>query len=93
MKYLKAVYGAAVAGLGSFAVAYADNVITGPEWVTVATVTLSAFGVIWAVPNAKSEDQAVAEKRAEAQALVALRQAISAAPEPPAPAPTPPPPA
>lgn len=51
MKYLKAIYGAVGAGLGSFAVAVSDNVVTTQEWVTVIIVTFGALGVIWAVPN------------------------------------------
>lgn len=50
-KYLKAVYGAVAAGLGSFAVAVSDNVVSTQEWVTVAIVAFSALGVIWGVPN------------------------------------------
>lgn len=50
-KYLKAIYGAVTAGLGAFSVAYVDNVVTGQEKVTIAIAVVSAFGVIWAVPN------------------------------------------
>lgn len=52
--YLKAIYAAVVAGLGSFAVAVSDNVVTTQEWVTVAIATVTAAGVVWGVPNAKS---------------------------------------
>jgi hypothetical protein len=52
--YLKAIYAAVISGLGSFAVAVADNVVTTQEWVTVAIATVTAAGVVWGVPNAKS---------------------------------------
>lgn len=49
--YLKAIYGALVAGLGSAATAYADGVITGQEGVFIAIAAVGAFGVVWGVPN------------------------------------------
>lgn len=51
MRYLKAIFGALSAGLGSLAVAYADNVITNQEIITIAIVTVGALGVVWGVPN------------------------------------------
>lgn len=51
MRYLKAIFGAASAGLGSLAIAYMDNVITNQEIVTIAIVTVGALSVIWGVPN------------------------------------------
>ena len=52
-KYLKAIYGAVVAGLGALATAYVDNVISGAEWIAIALVTLTAFGAVWGVKNAE----------------------------------------
>lgn len=52
MPYLKALYGAALAFLGSLATGYSDNVMTTQEWITVAITTVTALGVIWGVPNA-----------------------------------------
>jgi hypothetical protein len=52
MPYLKALTAAVIAGLGTLQVAYADNVITNQEWVTIAVTTLVALGGVWAVPNA-----------------------------------------
>lgn len=54
--YLKALYGAVSAGLGAFAVAYADNAVTNQEWVTVAITVVGALAVIWGVPNAGADD-------------------------------------
>lgn len=51
MRYLKAITGAVVTGLGTMQVAYADNVITQQEWVGIAIATLVALGAVWAVPN------------------------------------------
>lgn len=50
-KYLKALYGAAAAGLGALSVAYADNAVTNQEWVSIAIAVVGALGIIWAVPN------------------------------------------
>jgi len=52
---LKAIYGAISAGLGSLAVAFADNHVTTQEWITVAIATLGAAGVVWGVPNATKD--------------------------------------
>ncbi len=49
--YAKAIVGASVAGLGALQIAAADNVITGPEWIKVASVTVAALALIWGVPN------------------------------------------
>lgn len=49
---LKAIYGSVTTGLGALAVAFADNVVTTQEWITVVIAALGAFGVIWGVPNA-----------------------------------------
>ena len=52
--YLKAVYAALSLGLGSLAVAYADNVVTNQEWVTITLATLGGAAVVWGVPNKPS---------------------------------------
>lgn len=50
--YLKALYGAVIAGLGATQAAYvAHSAITWGDGVTIAVVTVSALAVIWAVPN------------------------------------------
>ena len=51
-QYLKAIYGAAVAAVGSLGTALADGQVTGIEWATIAGAALAALGIIWAVPNA-----------------------------------------
>lgn len=53
--YLKAIYGASVAGLGALSVAYIDGSVTAQEGVTIAIAVVSALGVIWGVPNAGKE--------------------------------------
>jgi hypothetical protein len=54
VRYLKAFYGAAVAGLGSTQVAYTatGGHIGWAEGITIAIVTLTAFAGVWGVPNA-----------------------------------------
>lgn len=55
--YLKAIVGAIVTGLGTISIALGDNIISAQEWVTAAIATLTALGVVWAVPNLpKSHD-------------------------------------
>lgn len=51
-KYAKAVIAGLVAGLGGLELALLDNVITAPEWVKIASVTVAAVGFVWGVPNA-----------------------------------------
>lgn len=51
MHMLKAFVGALVAGLSALAVGLADDNITGEEWLTAGVATLTALGVVWAVPN------------------------------------------
>lgn len=51
-KQLKALYGAAVAGLGSAETAYAaHHAITWGDGLHISSVALVAYGVVWAVPN------------------------------------------
>ena len=56
-KYLKAFFGAAIAGLGALSVAQAnDDLVTKSEWIQIAIITLTAFGAVWGVKNADSEE-------------------------------------
>jgi hypothetical protein len=55
MQYLKAIFGAVVAGLGAAQIALADGHITSTEWVQIAIATVTAAGVIWGVPNIKTD--------------------------------------
>jgi len=57
--YAKAIVGSVIAGLGSLQLALMDAVISGAEWVTVASVTLAAFALVWAVPNASTPEPVV----------------------------------
>lgn len=50
--YLKALFGAATAGLGALQVATLDNHVTQNEWISVAIAAVGALAVVWAVPNA-----------------------------------------
>jgi hypothetical protein len=52
--YLKALYGAVVAGLGATSTAYAQGHghIGWQAIIFIVTVTVTAFGVVWGVPNA-----------------------------------------
>lgn len=52
-RYLKAIYGGLVAGLGALSVAYTDDILTKKEGIVIATSIITALGVVWAVPNAK----------------------------------------
>ena len=58
MNYLKAVYGAIIAGLGALSTVLVGNSsfsdVTDAQWVTIALAALSALAVIWAVPNSKA---------------------------------------
>ena len=53
-KYLKAIYAAAMAGLGASAAAYAqgDGHIGYQAGIAIATAVISSLGVVWGVPNA-----------------------------------------
>jgi len=54
MAYLKAVYAAILAGLGATSTAYAqgDGHIGWAAAIVIATSVVTAFGVVWGVPNA-----------------------------------------
>lgn len=56
MKYAKAWIGALIAGLTAVATAMDDGAVSSAEWVVVAIATLSALGLVYAVPNAKPSD-------------------------------------
>jgi hypothetical protein len=50
--YLKAIFGALAAGLGSLYQALdGDNVVTYQEWVAIAIAVVGTAGVVWGVPN------------------------------------------
>lgn len=49
--YAKALIGAAVAGLGSAAVALNDGHVTAGEWVAIASASLVTLGAVFGVPN------------------------------------------
>jgi hypothetical protein len=50
--YAKSISAALVTGLGSLYQALdGDGHVTGQEWVAVAMATLTALGVVFAVPN------------------------------------------
>lgn len=54
--YAKAITGAVVAGLGAVRVALNEDAlgrvqITAAEWTDIASVTLVASLVVWAIPN------------------------------------------
>lgn len=53
MQYLKAIYAAALAGLGAAATAYAqgNGHIGYQAGIAIASATLTALSVVWAVPN------------------------------------------
>lgn len=51
--YLKALYAAAVAGLGGLEIAATDGQFTARELIHCALLTVTAFGVTWGVPNVK----------------------------------------
>lgn len=53
MPYLKAVYAAVLAGLGSTATAYVQggNHIGFVAGISIAITTMTALGVVWGVPN------------------------------------------
>ena len=48
----KALAAAATAFGGAFATAYADQVITTTEWVTIGVATIVATVAVWGIPNA-----------------------------------------
>ena len=52
-KYLKAIYAAALAGLGATYTAYAqgNGHISWAAGITIAISTITAAGVVWGVPN------------------------------------------
>jgi len=55
-QYLKAIFAAALAGLGAAQTAYvSDGRIGVVEGITIAIAALSALAVVWGVPNQKKE--------------------------------------
>lgn len=55
-QYLKAIYGAILTGLGATVAAYLSGHghIGFVSDIEIATATITAFGVVWGVPNASS---------------------------------------
>ena len=53
-QYLKAIYGAILAGLGATGTAYAQGGghIGWVAGIFIATAVVTSFGVVWGVPNA-----------------------------------------
>jgi hypothetical protein len=49
--YLKALVGAALAGLGSLYQALDNGEVVAQEWVAVALATLATLGAVYGVPN------------------------------------------
>jgi len=47
----KSLTAALIAGAGALQTAATDGLVTTAEWVYVATVTILALGIVWAVPN------------------------------------------
>ena len=54
MSIVKALLAGAIAFVGAVAVGYTDEVITTAEWWASAASGLTAFGVVWGVPNRAS---------------------------------------
>lgn len=57
----KAITAAVIAGLGALSTALTDELVTGPEWITVAVATLTALGGTWLVPNTPADDMTLDE--------------------------------
>lgn len=57
----KALTAGVIAGLGALSVAITDEVITAPEWITIAISTLTALGGVWYVPNTPADDMTLGE--------------------------------
>lgn len=53
-QYLKAITGAALAGLTALGTALADGHVTGVEYVGVAVALVGTFGVVFGTTNADS---------------------------------------
>jgi cytochrome b len=51
LKYAKALVGALVAGLTAVQAGLDNGGISANEWVGVAIATLTALGLVWAIPN------------------------------------------
>jgi hypothetical protein len=56
-QYLKAIFAAALAGLGAAQTAYvSDGHIGLVEGITIAIAAISALSVVWGVPNLKKKE-------------------------------------
>jgi hypothetical protein len=54
--YLKAVFGAAAAGLGAYIVAVGDGHVSGGDWGSILLAAVIAAGAVWGVPNSKASN-------------------------------------
>lgn len=60
-EYAKAISGGVLAGLGALYLSLDDGSVSLQEWVGVAQASISAFAVVWGIPNAAKKD--VVEQR------------------------------
>jgi hypothetical protein len=60
-RYAKAIIGALSTGLGAYAVAVADDIVTSGEWATIGVATLGALALVWGVPNSPEPKHAAPE--------------------------------
>lgn len=51
----KAVYAGLVAFLGALGTAMTDDIVTGSEWVTIASATVVAVGAVYGVTSTDSK--------------------------------------
>ncbi len=49
--YLKAIFGAAMAGLGAYITAVSDGSVTAAEWAAILLAAVGSAAVVWGVPN------------------------------------------
>lgn len=57
MRYAKAIVGALIAGLSSLATALDDAALSAQEVIIALVAVLVGLSVIWAVPNATSNEE------------------------------------
>lgn len=49
--YIKAIYATVLAFLSTLGTAYSDQMLTGAEWITIATATILAAGGVYGLAN------------------------------------------
>lgn len=49
--YVKAIYATALGFLGALGTAYADETVTGGEWIFIASTTILAAGGVYGLAN------------------------------------------